>query len=868
LGPYEITGRLGAGGMGEVFRAKDDRIGRDVAIKVLPASFAADADRLLRFEQEARSAGTLNHPNLVTIYDIGKENGAPYIVMELLDGETLRERMSSPRADRKKMLLAVADVADAIGAAHHAGVIHRDLKPENIIVTHTGYTKVLDFGLAKQAVSTATDFTATQVRKTEPGVVMGTAGYMSPEQAQGRPADQRSDIFALGCILYEALTGKRAFEGKSTVETLNNIINVDPTPVRTIDPRLPPEMQRIVRKCLAKDPDHRYQSAKDLALDLREAVPQLDSAPDLGVVQAPKRRWTFEIVGGLILAALAAGISWYSATHRKGTVAAVLSIRPLTTSGDVTEAAISPDGKYISFVTSRKGQQDLWLRQIGTSKAIPLVAAGANSFWGHTFSPDGASIYYALRGEERSGALYQIATLGGQTRKLFTGIDSVVVFSPDGKQMAFLRSDAPAAGSSALMVANADGSAVRVLAAKKLPEQFVPSFFAGPAWSPDGRVIVAGVNTAGGEHGRLSAFDAATGADVPLSREAWSRAGRAVWLPDGKSLIGVAVSVPTDSGGITAHATGLSAQLWRIDYPSGEARPITSGAADYRDPSITLDGRSIEAVAAHEICTMNVYPGGASGTPRRIGYTQNDGGYGIAFGPDNSIVYSSSTATGLELWSCDAAGTCAQIETSSQINRDPVVAPDGRIVFVGTGTRGPALWRINRDGSDLTMLAPAANNTVPFLSPDGATVYFNADPGADGRLMRIPIGGGQPQLVLKTPMSTASISPDGKHFAGWAIVNGKYAFAIIDAATGAIERSETFRGSSYTRFHWSSDSKTIYWNANSQLRTIDVATGEQRVVLSFEPPDLTDSFAIARDGTLAVAHGPYTRDAYLITGFE
>lgn len=270
LGPYEVTARIGAGGMGEVFRARDDRIGRDVAIKVLRSSLAADPSRLERFNQEARAAASVGHPNLVTIFDIGTEMGSPYIVMELLEGQTLREKLHYSRAELKQTLTWLAEVAEAIAAVHAVGVVHRDLKPENVIITKGGLAKVLDFGLAKLTVSSTGDSTA--VMMSDPGAVMGTVGYMSPEQAEGRQIDYRSDIFSLGSILYEVLTGERAFGGKSAVDTLHRIINDDPSPIAS---HVPTELHRITRKCLAKEPDQRYQSARDLAIDLRSVVPDL-----------------------------------------------------------------------------------------------------------------------------------------------------------------------------------------------------------------------------------------------------------------------------------------------------------------------------------------------------------------------------------------------------------------------------------------------------------------------------------------------------------------------------------------------------------------------------------------------------------------
>ncbi len=273
LGPYEVTERIGGGGMGEVFRARDERIGRDVAIKVLHPSLAADSARLERFNQEARAAGSVGHPNIVTIYDIGSENGSPYIVMELLEGQTLRGKLAAPRPNLPKNLLWLAEVADAIAAAHGAGVVHRDLKPENVIVTKSGLAKVLDFGLAKLAIVNPGE--RTDVMMTTPGAIVGTIGYMSPEQAEGRSVDHRTDIFSLGSILYEVLTGKRAFAGRSAVDTLHKIIHEDPPLLASKTREVPAELQRIARKCLAKEPDERYQSAKELAIDLRHAVASL-----------------------------------------------------------------------------------------------------------------------------------------------------------------------------------------------------------------------------------------------------------------------------------------------------------------------------------------------------------------------------------------------------------------------------------------------------------------------------------------------------------------------------------------------------------------------------------------------------------------
>src|ERR1700685_1183049 len=265
LGPYEIESLVGAGGMGEVYRAHDSRLDRTVAIKVLPASFSADRERLQRFAQEARAAAALNHPNILSIFDIGEDNGAPYVVSELLEGETLRDRLRNGPLPMRRVIDYSMQVAKGLAAAHEKGIVHRDLKPENLYLTHDGRAKILDFGLAKLTRPESRDHSGeepTVQRATEAGVVMGTAGYMSPEQVRGKPADHRSDIFSFGAILYELLSGKRAFQGDSAVETMSAILKEDPPPLEDL------ALDRVVRRCLEKSPEQRFQSASDLAFNL------------------------------------------------------------------------------------------------------------------------------------------------------------------------------------------------------------------------------------------------------------------------------------------------------------------------------------------------------------------------------------------------------------------------------------------------------------------------------------------------------------------------------------------------------------------------------------------------------------------------
>src|SRR5579862_3662670 len=311
IGPYEVTGQIGAGGMGEVYKARDPRLGRDVAIKVLPSSFSSDPDRLQRFAQEARAAAALNHPNILAIFDIGEDKGAPYVVSELLEGETLRDRLRSGALSSRKAIDFALQMAHGLAAAHEKGIVHRDLKPENLFITHDNRLKILDFGLAKlihpEENSGSGDAPTVQVA-TDPGVVMGTVGYMSPEQVRGKSADHRSDIFSFGSILYEMVSGKRAFHGDSPADTMSAILKEDPPELSETGRNIPPALQRIVNHCLEKNPGQRFQSAGDVAFNL-ESLTEISTPSKIGVkaVDAPSsRRWLLLSLAALLLVASSA----------------------------------------------------------------------------------------------------------------------------------------------------------------------------------------------------------------------------------------------------------------------------------------------------------------------------------------------------------------------------------------------------------------------------------------------------------------------------------------------------------------------------------------------------------------------------------
>jgi eukaryotic-like serine/threonine-protein kinase len=471
LGPYEIRSEIGAGGMGEVYRAHDTRLGRDVAIKVLPAHFSSDPDRLRRFEQEARAAAALNHPNILAVHQLGTYEGMPYLVSELLHGETLRETLRRGPLPLRKAVDYAMQIANGLAAAHEKGIVHRDLKPENLFLIRDGRVKILDFGLAKLTqtsdVST-TDRTFTQHDGTNPGSVMGTAGYMSPEQVRGEPADHRADLFALGAIFYEMLTGTRAFRKPTAAETMTAVLNEDPTPIAQLAPATPLGLQRVVQRCLEKNPAQRFQSA----LDLSFAVEGLTGSSSSSIAVAGRQsrpRWPWAAAGPILVLA-AAFLAWWKVPPA---VPVVESITQLTDDGEPKDRKLVTDGTRIYF---NEGQTHSWkLAQIAvtggptavvdTKIADPQIAALTTA----------GSALLALAGGRGDAdyPLWLIPLPAGEPRPLAGTAALDASFFPDGRLLLAKGRD--------LFVTDNDGANPRKLAS--MPGIVI---LGDPSVSPDG----------------------------------------------------------------------------------------------------------------------------------------------------------------------------------------------------------------------------------------------------------------------------------------------------------------------------------------------------------------------------------------------
>jgi serine/threonine protein kinase len=919
LGRYKIRSKIGEGGMGEVYLAEDPRLHRNVALKILPLRVAADQDRIRRFEQEATAAAALNHPYIAHVYEIGETDGVNFIAMEFVEGKTLREKIHFEHTELSKMLRYLQNVAEGLAKAHAAGVVHRDLKPDNIMITADGHAKILDFGLAKlierQAVEgssqvdtaiipqagAAAEETNRAGHHSTPGTVIGTVGYMSPEQAQGKTdeIDHRSDIFSFGCILYEAATGKRAFAGKDAIDSLHKIVH-EPTPqISHVNPDAPSELQRIIRRCLAKDPEDRYQTIKDLVIELKDLCRELEAihssiSPSIvgelsgeppnskavrGAISRPasgplvtQASAAESIVSGIrdhkIISALAvgvialaagAGILLYRMIPQRKTALSFQSAKftRLTSTGKALRAAISPDGKWLVRVIDDGGQQSLWLKQVAVLNSDTQIVAPAELYYsGVTFSPNGNYVYYAVQEKnDPRGTLFQVPVPGGPARKLLTGINNAVAFSRDGSQLAFFYYFED---QDRLMIANADGTAPRQLTVRGGNEFFFRSGFAGLSWSPDGRLLATPVGNSAENFMSLATIEVETGKVNFLSPQKWYEVRQVAWFPDGSHLL------------FTAMEKGSSSfKIWQVSYPGGEAQALTSDLGSYSTVSLTADFTELATVQTEVVANIWTMRGLDAAHATQITQGQNFDRE-PAWTPDGKLVYSSNMAGGFDLYLMDArGGSPKQLTASSGSNGQPSISADGHyIVFSSDRTGVPHIWRMDIDGRNQKQLTDQADLS-PNASPDGRWIVYASNANKD-TIWKIGIDGGQPVQLTEQLSLSPAISPDGKRIvcAYLEDQNSPLRLAILPFQGGPPLKTLPLTGQIGTNLSWTKDGAAVVY----VVTTGGVSNLWQQPVSGGAPKQLTDFtserifwFNFSLDGKqLALSRGKQTGDVVLI----
>ena len=803
LGPYEIQALLGAGGMGEVYQARDTRLNRSVAVKVLPSAFSADSDRLHRFEQEARVLSALNHPNLLAIYDIGSQDGVHYLVSELLEGESLRERLNQGPLPLRKLVDSGVQIAKGLAAAHEKGIVHRDLKPDNVFLTKDGRVKILDFGLAKQAAGASDETAATMSGPgTQPGAVMGTVGYMSPEQVRGKIADRRSDIFSFGAILYEMVSGRRAFQGDSSVETLNAILKDDPPEIPATNKNIPPALERMIRRCLEKSPDERFQSASDLAFAI-EALSDSSSGTMRPVLPAEKSpAWSKAprmLLAGVVLGLAAAAVVAF--VFRPRTPHAERLEFSIPFQEETGHLAISADGRMLAFVSPdpASGANMLEVQRVGSSEVAVLAGTEGASypFW----SPDNAYVAFFADGKLKkvaaSGGVPQVLAGATTGRGGSWGRRGVILYAPQTAGW--------------LWKVNADGSNVAPLSDK---------FYVGekeashrwPVFLPDGEhfLFLAGTLTHSGDDAiYLSSLNAK---EKRFLVSAVSNPGYAngflFYVDERKSLRAAPLDVSkgtllaepqvvadqvgfqtvTNWGAFSVAETGtlvynpaagtmLSLLTW-FDR-TGKEQGHVGDVGVLSNPSLSPDDRQVAVdVADTKAYNVNVW----------LSNVKNGTSSRFTFDPSEDVA---------GMWSRDGNWFVYRADFTHVAVKQAQGLQPAKLIFntgdVGVGTQ-------------------ATDDIIPnSWSRDDKEILCTLQPGAGGsQLILIPATGAKSMPFLATKAETnGQISPDGRWVAYASHESGDWEI-YVTTFPGAAGKWQVSRGGG-TEPRWRGDGKEIFY---------------------------------------------------------
>ena len=858
LGPYEILAPIGAGGMGEVYKARDERLKRDVAIKVLPAELAADPERRTRFEREARAASALSHPNILTIYDIGAANQTVYIAMELIEGGTLKDLTASGPVPIRKFLELATQIAEGLSAAHAAGIVHRDLKPANVMVSKHGYAKILDFGLAKLVTPESDEVSGLQTAAgdaTRPGMVMGTVGYMSPEQASGRPTDFRSDQFSFGSILYEMATGKRAFERGTTAETLTAIIREEPEPVSQLNARIPAPVRWLVERCLSKDPEDRFGTTKDLARDLAAVRDHLSEAPVSAEVTgqhaAPvkTRRGLGPVLVAAAVVAAAVGIAAFVAGKKAGHTAPP-SFRQLTFQrGSIHSARFAPDEQTVLYSASWEGRPaEIFASRLDSPESRPFGLKHADVFSISRSGEMAVSLGRHFAGAFMSaGMLARIGITGGGTPREIQDDVQWADWTADGSGFAIIRD---VTGHSRL----------EMPIGKVLLE--TPGWFSDLRLSHKGDVAAFMDHPARGDDGGSVALVDAAGKKKTLTKDFATEGGLA-WSPDGSEIW------------FTAAEVGGNRALWAVSL-SGSVRLLTRVTGNLTLQDAAGDGKLL---IAHDTLRSGILAM-AAGSDKERDLSWLDWSTVYAISADGKALAFGESGEG--------GGPGYSSYFRSMDGSPPVrlgdgtgysLSPDGKWVaaIVGLTSGGKVVLQPTGAGESRTVQTDGfVVSSVAFM-PDGKQLLMTAaEQGHGNRLYEMPIEGGKPRAISPEGyrFQNGTVSPDGKSVVAIGPDRKAYVYPLTGGEPTVIPGFVDLE----VAVGWTADSRALYiykrGDYPAHVYRLDVATGKRELYRDLTPPDPAGISSIsppciAPDGKAYVySYNRILSDLFLVEGVK
>ena len=876
IGHYRIDKSIGRGGMGDVYLATDTRLDRSVALKKLPEKCSADPLLLKRLRNEARAAATLNHPNVATIYSVEDIDAKPFITMEYVDGRTLDAVTPHDGMDIGRFFEIFIQVADALKHAHENGIIHRDIKPGNIMLTGDGTTKILDFGLAQIAEGehspSLRDSTITQ-----PGQIIGTPSYMSPEQAQGKDIDHRTDIFSLGVVMYEAATGVRPFRGENSIELISNLLKVDPPQASDVRPSIPSHVSQLLSQCMHKKRADRVQSMDEVKNTLADSQRFLSTGTSTGSFARRLYRESGSVgvwlrLAPILVVLVLATLAWFYFSRPSSDPPISfekLTMRRLSDTNNVGYSQISPDGNSIAFATFEDdGTRALWIRRIDDRNSLQLVAPQPLQFWGGlAFSPDGGQVYYISADTNGSkGTLYKVSSFGGPSRKLADVANDVGGISTNGERILFVRYGEP---SQIISAKASDGTDEQVILTGRAQGPTVTNF-RDPQFSDDAKSVF------------YIRYDSADGVETWSVEEVTLLDGKIRTIFKQPERISE-LSVLPNSAGLIMTAVDPASNLQQVFYLSssdGKKTRLTNDLYFYFGVSVDRSGKNI--VASQRSEAQRIWVGDAGNVSSIKPLNQDLNAYrNVDWTPDGRIVFDGYENNVSHVWIADADGKNVQKLTSSDLDDvDPRVSGDGRfVVFTSKRTGRAQVWRMDIDGNNQQPIADINGTTqMARFEADGQTVVFEWNHDGKRSLASTPVTGGevhQIQALDDIPMNYQyywAASPNGRYIAHsiWDSREGKMKVEV--RPTDSSENPKVLNFWPSYIFKWAPDGqqliyreRRIGYQPESEIRRIDPSSGKSVQLLSTVPEYVAD-FTYSRDGKkVALVRGKNASNAVILS---